>query len=107
MKSVEIKKMRKRLGLTQQQMADELRVNRATIRAWEYGTNKPMPYQKKALIYMQKNGCHLMKTIEDIKEMVEGWETEYTVEASQLLNEIDDWLGRARTLIDKAGSVDD
>ena len=48
-----------------------------------------------------------MKTIEDIKEMVEGWETEYTVEASQLLNEIDDWLGRARTLIDKAGSVDD
>jgi DNA-binding transcriptional regulator YiaG len=44
METSEIKQTRQRLGLTQQQLADELRVHRATVVAWEAGRQPANPH---------------------------------------------------------------
>jgi len=43
MDSVEIKTLRKKLGLTQQQLATELCVTIGTVARWESGGSQPSP----------------------------------------------------------------
>lgn len=43
MTKIEIKLLRKRMGMTQEQFAAEIPVVLSTIQAWERGTNIPLP----------------------------------------------------------------
>ena len=45
----EIRKLRKRLGLTQQQLADKLGVDRTTVSRWERGEVEPSPMAERQL----------------------------------------------------------
>jgi len=45
----EIKELRKKLRLTQTELADKLGVGRATIARWEVGTGKPSNLAKRQL----------------------------------------------------------
>jgi len=46
MNAIEIKAMRKKLGLTQQQLATELCVTLGTVARWESGGRQPSPLAK-------------------------------------------------------------
>lgn len=44
-----IKKLRRRLGMTQRQLADQLNVDQGTVSRWERGTESPRPARRAAL----------------------------------------------------------
>ena len=46
---MDIKGIRERLGLTQEQLANKLGVSWATVARWERGKGKPSPLARKAL----------------------------------------------------------
>jgi len=46
---LDIKSIRERLGLTQEQLANKLGVSWATVARWERGKGKPSPLAQKAL----------------------------------------------------------
>lgn len=49
-----IKKLRKQLKMSQEQMAGELGVSTMTIRRWEAGTNKPSRLALRQLARLEK-----------------------------------------------------
>ena len=61
-----IKKLRSRLGLTQEQFAQKVGVTFPTINNWERGTRKPHPFLLKRLLEMAEESG--LKNIENIKK---------------------------------------
>jgi len=51
---VDLKKLRKILGLTQEKLADELGVSLATIVRWETGKTKPSPLARQRINQLVK-----------------------------------------------------
>jgi DNA-binding transcriptional regulator YiaG len=51
----QIKNMRQKLKLTQQQLADRIGAQRATVARWEIGMNEPRGANLKALLELQKD----------------------------------------------------
>ena len=49
-----IKELRKKLGLTQQELADKIGVARVTIARWETGQKKPSNLAKRQLVRLAK-----------------------------------------------------
>ena len=54
MTSEQIKRLRKKLGLTQRQLAEELGVPTNTVARWEQGERTPSPPTLKALKFLEK-----------------------------------------------------
>ena len=54
MTSKEIKAVRKRLGLTQQELADMIAASQVTVARWETGLNEPKGAYLKALQELRK-----------------------------------------------------
>ena len=50
----EIKKLRKRLGMTQQELADKIGVDRVTVARWETEQKKPSNLAKRQLARLAK-----------------------------------------------------
>jgi len=54
-----VKHIRDRLGWSQQQLASELGVARATVNRWEVGRTKPSPLAAKRLKeWLEEKGCN-------------------------------------------------
>lgn len=49
-----VHQLRSRLGLTQEQFAQELGVSFSTVNVWENGKRQPMPFLRRRLIEMAK-----------------------------------------------------
>jgi transcriptional regulator with XRE-family HTH domain len=49
-----VRALRQRLGLTQEQLAQELGVSFSTVNVWENGKRAPLPFLRKRLIEMAK-----------------------------------------------------
>jgi len=54
MKAKQIVKLRKRLELTQQELADLIGAQRPTVARWEIGMNEPRGANLKALVELQQ-----------------------------------------------------
>lgn len=50
-----IKILRERLGMTQEQFAQEVGVTFGTINSWENGKRKPLPFLVKRLLQIEEN----------------------------------------------------
>lgn len=50
-----VKRLRKRMGLTQEQFAQEVGVTFSTVNQWENGHRRPQPYLLKRLLEIQKS----------------------------------------------------
>ncbi len=48
-----VKRLRERLGLTQEQFAQEVGVTFSTVNQWENGHRRPQPYLQKRLLEME------------------------------------------------------
>jgi putative transcriptional regulator len=48
-----VKRLRKRMGLTQEQFAREVGVTFSTVNLWENGHRRPQPYLLKRLLEME------------------------------------------------------
>jgi len=53
-KVMEIKQLRERLGLTQEQLAHQLGVTVKTVNRWERGRSKPSPMARRLLIDLNR-----------------------------------------------------
>lgn len=49
-----VRALRQRLGLTQEQLAQELGVSFSTVNVWENGKRAPLPFLRKRLLEMAK-----------------------------------------------------
>jgi putative transcriptional regulator len=49
-----VRALRHRLGLTQEQLAQEVGVSFSTVNVWENGKRAPLPFLRKRLIEMAK-----------------------------------------------------
>lgn len=49
-----VRGLRKRLGLTQEQFAQEIGVTYSTVNRWENGRRRPQPFLVKRLVEMRK-----------------------------------------------------
>lgn len=49
-----VRAFRQRLGLTQEQLAQELGVSFSTVNVWENGKREPLPFLGKCLLEMAK-----------------------------------------------------
>ena len=54
MTNIEIKALRKALGLTQGELAEKLSVHIRTVQTWESGKRKPLPVLMKKLIDLKQ-----------------------------------------------------
>ena len=61
MNGTEIKELRKRLGLTQLQMAYKLGVAEFTVRRWESGKSRPSPLSRPPLARLKRQLARLNK----------------------------------------------
>jgi putative transcriptional regulator len=52
--SMEIKELRKKLNMTQQELADKLGVAPFTVRRWESGKARPSPLAKRQLARLER-----------------------------------------------------
>jgi len=52
---MDVKRVRKKLGLTQEQLARELGVSFTTVNRWEKGKSEPSPLAEKALELLLKS----------------------------------------------------
>lgn len=50
-----VKRLRQRMGLTQEQFAREVGVTFSTVNLWENGHRRPQPYLLKRLLEMKEN----------------------------------------------------
>ena len=49
-----IKQLRERLGMTQEQFAQEVGVTFSTVNSWENGKRKPLPFLVRRLLQMEE-----------------------------------------------------
>ena len=55
-KDLDVKEIRKRLGLTIQQLSERIGVTTGTVWRWEKGTTKPSPLARKSInILLEEN----------------------------------------------------
>lgn len=50
-----VKRLRTRMGLTQEQFAQEVGVTFSTVNQWENGHRRPQPYLLKRLLEMERS----------------------------------------------------
>ena len=53
-----VKRLRERMGLTQEQFAQEVGVTFSTVNQWENGHRRPQPYLLKRLFEMDASSQH-------------------------------------------------
>jgi transcriptional regulator with XRE-family HTH domain len=59
-----VRALRQRLGLTQEQLAQELGVSFSTVNVWENGKRAPLPFLRKRLLEMaQASGVQVESKI--------------------------------------------
>lgn len=64
-----IKKVRKQLGITQEQLARELDISFSTINRWENGHTSPSKLAKRRLLEFCKNNNVDITIISDLEEL--------------------------------------